>query len=71
MSNKCFQYPNKLRQNVEYVSSIFYGDFTTPNLGNYRTVMTIAFTALKQSKLLNYFQCINVNDLVNEQVAKQ
>ena len=56
MSNKCIQRPNKLRQNVEYVFSIFYGDFVTPNLGNYQTVMTIASTAHSQSKLLSYSQ---------------
>ena len=34
----------------------------TPNLGYYRTDMTISSTALNQSKLLNYFQwIINLN----------
>ena len=41
-----------------YVFSIFCHDFITTNLGNYRTDMTIASTALNQSKLLNYFQLI-------------
>ena len=54
--NKCFQYTNKLRHNVVYVFSIFYDDDITPNLGYYRTDMTISSTALKQSTLLNYFQ---------------
>ena len=52
----CFQYTTKLRHNVVYVFSIFNGDVITPNLGNYRTDMTISSTALNQSKLLNYFQ---------------
>ena len=55
-SYKCFQYTNKLRHNVVYVFSIFYDDVITPNLGNYRTDMTISSTALNQSKLLNHFQ---------------
>ena len=55
-SYKCFQYTNKLRHNVVYVFSIFYYDVITPNLGYYRTDMTISSTALNQSKLLNYFQ---------------
>ena len=55
-SYKCFQYTNKLRHNVVYVFSIFYDDVITPNLGYYRTDMTISSTALNQSKLLNYFQ---------------
>ena len=54
----CFQYPNKLRHNVEYVFSVFYGDVITPNLGNYRTDMTILSTALNQRKLLNYFHLL-------------
>ncbi len=51
----CFQYTTKLRHNVVYVFSIFNGDVITPNLGNYRTDMTISSTALNQSKFLNYF----------------
>ncbi len=54
----CFQYTTKLRHNVVYVFSIFNGDVITPNLGKYRTDMTISSTALNQSKLLNYFQQI-------------
>ena len=41
---------------VVYVFSIFYDDVITPNLGYYRTGMTMSSTALNQSKLLNYFQ---------------
>ena len=50
-----FQYTTKLRHNVVYmhVFSILNGDVITPNLGNYRTDMTISSTALNQSKLLN------------------
>ncbi len=48
----CFQYTTELRHNGVYVFSIFNGDATTPNLGNYRTDMTISSTALNQSKLL-------------------
>ena len=33
---------NKLRHNVVYVFSIFCDDVITPNLGNYRTDMTIS-----------------------------
>ena len=44
--------------NVVYAFSIFYDDVITPNLGYYRTDMTISSTALNQSKLLNYFQQI-------------
>ena len=44
------------RHNVVYVFSIFYDDVMTPNLGNYRTDITILSTALNESKLLNYFQ---------------
>ncbi len=35
-------------------------DVITPNLGNYRTDMTISSTALNQSKLVNYFQINNI-----------
>ena len=35
-----------------------HDDVITPNLGYYRTDMTISSTALNQSKLLNYFQKI-------------
>ena len=42
--------------NNNNVFSIFYDDVITPNLGYYRTDMTISSTALNQSKLLNYFQ---------------
>ena len=55
-SYKCFQYMNKLRHNVACVFSIFSDEVITPNLGYYRTDMTILSTALNQSKLLNYFQ---------------
>ena len=43
MSYICFQYSMMM---------------STPNLGYYRTDMTISSTALNQSKLLNYFQQI-------------
>ena len=56
MSYKCFQNTNKLRHNVVYAFSVFYGDDITPNLGNYRTDLMILSTALKQSKYLNNFQ---------------
>ena len=45
---------SKLRHNIVYVFSIFDCDVITPNLGNYRTDMTISSTALNLSKLLNY-----------------
>ena len=56
VSYKCFQYTKKLRHNVVYAFSIFYDDVITPNLGYYRTDITISSTALNQSKLFNYFQ---------------
>ncbi len=61
MSCMCFQYATKLRHNVIYVFSIFNSDVITPNLGNYRTDMTISSTALNQSKTLELFS-INNNE---------
>ena len=55
MSYMCFQYS--------------IDDVITPNLGYYRTDMTISSTALNQSKLLNYFQKIIIISLLLFRVA--
>ena len=44
-----FSIYDKMAHNVVYL-------FSTPHLGNYQADMTISPLALKQSKLLKYFQ---------------
>ena len=47
---------NKSQSMYDEMSHTVVYLFSTPNLGNYQAEMTIAPLALKQSKLLKYFQ---------------
>ena len=49
---------------IVYLFSVYHGELTTPNLGNYQAGMTISPSALNESKLLKYFQKIIFNNYI-------